>query len=429
MIRTVSDMLAQILNRELPILDSSDVVHAPTIGDMYEGLSGLVLSQAIPQGLGLRVVRGFVEGVHGDVSGQIDRMLVVGSGRAVPRTESYVWPAKDVIAVLEVKKTLTRSALGEAMDQLRTVREVERSFRRTEAGALTPRDEQPAYQAYAEMTGRTLPKTPDPASLSLFDQCLLPTLIEEATSIIRIVVGWHGFKREATLRKAVADYVTDQVGQPDSGPASLPQLIISGDFCVLKANGQPFSPSTDGDVWPFYGSVAVNPLLMLLEVIWTRLDRRFGLGNVWGADLTTEVLRGLLLGHAAEVDGQRGWEIGILAPSTKQLKASSVEEDWEPARLSLEGFVVLNRLCAGSSVVLSDPDLTAWLGEHGVPVEDLVNELLSTRLVARAPEGNLELITKVCQCAILPNGEYVAGDDTSGRMSRWLNRELRSASG
>src|SRR4051812_11656918 len=115
MIRTVADLLSQVLSAELPKLDDSEIVHAPTIGDMYEGLSGHILEQAIPHGLGLQVVTGFVRGHDGTLSGQIDRMLVVGAGERVPYTEAYEWPVQDVISVFEVKKTLTKQALAEAM--------------------------------------------------------------------------------------------------------------------------------------------------------------------------------------------------------------------------------------------------------------------------------------------------------------------------
>jgi hypothetical protein len=46
MIRTVADLLSQIVQDQLAILDASEIKHAPTIGDMYEGLSADVLGQS-----------------------------------------------------------------------------------------------------------------------------------------------------------------------------------------------------------------------------------------------------------------------------------------------------------------------------------------------------------------------------------------------
>lgn len=83
MIKTVAQMLRQLLDVELPLADQSPVAHAPTIGEMYEGLSGEILSRAAPTDLGLRVVTGSVtDGTS--LSGQIYRMIVAaranGSG-------------------------------------------------------------------------------------------------------------------------------------------------------------------------------------------------------------------------------------------------------------------------------------------------------------------------------------------------------------
>ncbi|KRA30966.1 MULTISPECIES: DUF6602 domain-containing protein [unclassified Nocardioides] len=421
MIRTVADLLSAVLASELPKLDASEVVHAPTIGDMYEGLSGHLLERAVPEGLGLRVVTGFVRGHDGTLSGQIDRMLVVGEGEQVPQTINYIYSVEDVIAVIEVKKTLTKADLGDAMAQLQQVRAIEKSYRATAQGQLQPADEMSAYKAYSEMTGRVLPPVSDADSLTLFDQLLLQALLEEATSIIRVAIGWHGFKFERALRKAVGELVAENVGQASSGPASLPQLIISGDFSIVKANGQPYSPNTAGDRWPFYGSSSINPLLLLLEFIWTRLDVKFGLGNPWGEDLTQEVLRALLIGEAVEQNGQRGWRIEVVDATTKDLRAAPVEEPWEPERFTLEAFVVIQRLCAGKIVRLDDPKLLAWLGEQSRTVEDLASELVASRLVARTADGNaIELITKECLAAILPTGQYVAADNNTGRLTRWI---------
>ncbi|MER8083592.1 DUF6602 domain-containing protein [Streptomyces sp. NPDC094048] len=86
MIRTVADLLSGIIRDELPKLDDAPVKHAPTIGDMYEGLSSDVLNRALPDGLGLRVVSGFARDGHGRLSGQLDCMVVRGEGERLPYT-------------------------------------------------------------------------------------------------------------------------------------------------------------------------------------------------------------------------------------------------------------------------------------------------------------------------------------------------------
>jgi hypothetical protein len=48
---------------------------------------------------------------------------------------------------------------------------------------------------------------------------------------------------------------------------------------------------------------------------------------------------------------------------------------------------------------------------------------LETRLVGLS--GNkLQLITEECQPAILPTGEYIAAENNSGRLTRWLLKNI-----
>lgn len=111
MIRTAAEFLRQLRDQELVRLDNYKMDHKPTIGDMYEGLSAELLGRAIPIELGLRLVSGFIIDSDGNISGQIDCMLVSGEGENIPYTSDYKWHIKDIIAVLEVKKRLYAAAL------------------------------------------------------------------------------------------------------------------------------------------------------------------------------------------------------------------------------------------------------------------------------------------------------------------------------
>lgn len=105
MIKDVAALLTAFREKEVEAIRRSGITHAPTIGAQYEGVSGSVLKMMIPPELALQVVSGFVEGINGTLSGQIDGMLVRSSGTPIPGVEGqYKWPIKDVLAVLEVKK-------------------------------------------------------------------------------------------------------------------------------------------------------------------------------------------------------------------------------------------------------------------------------------------------------------------------------------
>jgi hypothetical protein len=54
--------------------------------------------------------------------------------------------------------------------------------------------------------------------------------------------------------------------------------------------------------------------------------------------------------------------------------------------------------------------------------------LHDTTLVAK--KGSvLKLTTIACSCVVLPDGRFVAADDNSGRLTRWLSRYLVDRSG
>jgi len=81
MIRTVAELLRALQEAEIRQIQKAGIRHAPTIGEMYEGLTSSILDKTIPSEAGLRVVSGFVENGSGMQSGQIDCMLVFGGFR------------------------------------------------------------------------------------------------------------------------------------------------------------------------------------------------------------------------------------------------------------------------------------------------------------------------------------------------------------
>ncbi|MFD3548496.1 DUF6602 domain-containing protein [Streptomyces sp. NPDC058655] len=429
MIRTVSDLLSAIIRDELPKLDDAPVKHAPTIGDMYEGLSSDVLNRALPDGLGLRVVSGFARDGRSRVSGQLDCMVVRGEGERLPYTESYVWHVKDIIAVVEVKKNLYSAELRDAFAQLNAVSDIEHAYYQgdDEVTDEPDRNMAPSVRTFAEMTGKLAWDGERAVALSYEEDALLQTLLMEQICSVRVILGMHGFKSERAFRKSMASYLEQNAGNAGFGPVNFPQLIISGGYSLVKANGRPFmTPLIDG--WsPFYFSTPENPLRLLLEFIWTRLDEVYGLGgSVWGEDLETEIARTLLTCRAARIDGRGVWQVQVIDADGKALDAASVTEQWSPNFIGKEEFVLLTRLCQGWEVRCDDPEVIAWLKSRGVSFGDVRNRLLETRLVASSG-NNLKIIAKKCQLAILPTGEYVAAENSTGRLDRWISRRIENS--
>lgn len=428
MIRTVADLLSGILRDELPKLDSSPVKHAPTIGDMYEGLSSEILNSALPDGLGLRVVSGFARDGRGRLSGQLDCMVVRGEGEQLPYTDSYVWHVKDIIAVIEVKKRLHSAELRDAFAQLRSVSEIEHFYYQSGDEELDDPGHSlaPSARTFAEMTGRVAWDAEGPAALPYEEEALFHALALEQVSAIRVILGMHGFKSERAFRSSMVEYLEQNIGNVGFGPTNFPQLIISGSYSLAKANGRPFMvPLVDG-WWPFYFSTPENPLRLLLEFIWTRLDEIYGFGReLWGEDLETEVGRTLLSFRAACVDGRKGWQVQAHQVDADTLDGIPVAEQWSPEFIGEEEYLLLVMLCQGKEVRCDDPVMLSWLESRGVEINDVRNRLLETRLVASSGK-RLKLITKECGLAILPGGEYVAAENSTGRLNRWISRQIEN---
>ena len=152
MITTVAALLQELQAKEAAKLVEQRITHAPTIGAMYEGLTRDLLDRAIPPALNLRIVEGFAEDHEGNLTPQIDAMLVAGDGRQIPHTASFVWPIQKVIAVLEVKKNLYGADLDDAFHKLRTVNDMHSRYRQAARGDSL--NLVPAFQAFARLTGR-----------------------------------------------------------------------------------------------------------------------------------------------------------------------------------------------------------------------------------------------------------------------------------
>ncbi|MCC6543180.1 MAG: hypothetical protein IT392_01605 [Nitrospirae bacterium] len=151
MLRNVAQLLDGFLNEEKRKLDEYNLKHGSTIGKMYEGLTADVLDRAIPEILGLQIVSGVIFDNTCQMTGEIDCMLVKGDGETIPYTNSFKWHVKDVIAVLEVKKTLYSNDLSDAFVHLRGV--LDSYYRYIQVGVAEGNiDISPAHKAFAQTT-------------------------------------------------------------------------------------------------------------------------------------------------------------------------------------------------------------------------------------------------------------------------------------
>lgn len=202
MIKTVAELLRAVANKERQKLDTYKMTHAPTIGAMYEGLSRTILERALPESLNLKVVEGFV--VFGkEISGQIDCMLVSGEGERIPHTEIFKWPIEKVIAVFEIKKTLTSNDLTDSYFHLREVDKLYASYIQSGQARNVKVDLRIPRRIFAQISGVAPPPHTEVEQLSFDLEMIYHTLVMEFLSPVRIVVGHHGWKQEVTLREHI----------------------------------------------------------------------------------------------------------------------------------------------------------------------------------------------------------------------------------
>ncbi len=414
MIRTVSDLLEGLIKRGQKILDLEvSIKHGPTIGSMYEGLTREVLEKSIFDKLDLKIVSGFIINSDNTHSGEIDCMVVVGNGKRVPHTEKYLYNISNVIAVIEVKKTLYGNSLDEAFLHFRSI---------------LPQPEPEEWMvplvsdAWKSIVGTALPTAKEATALPVYQQMVRSNLAREARMPIRIIFGYHGYTSELglrngfrkCLRSSISNKTTDEAALP-FGMLSLPNLIICRNFHLIKLNGMPFATRGDRtEEWPIYASRARNPIRSLLEIIWTRISYRFSLGAfIFGEDLDREAINPLL-----RAKWSSGWQFYPHNLSENELNHGIDSEAWEPEFLSLAEFTAVNLILNHGTV--TQRELDEFLNEQNVSFTDLSLSLNAKRLVWEK-NGVLRMLTAGCIAGITKDGRFFAGENMTGRVSRWLS--------
>lgn len=425
MIETVADLLSALRDREIALLDRQEIKHAPTIGDMYEGLTREMVERAVFKGHDLRVVEGFISNESGGMSKQIDCMVVQGAGRPIPYTSHYVYDIRQVLAVVEVKKKLFSADMIDAYQNLRSLL---KAFQPKGAGRLF-------RHAYRGIVMTEPPTGDDAESLPYPLQQVYNTLLIESVLPARIALGYHGFASEYSLRNSFVEYLiahgsNDSVRHEGFGPVSMPDLIIVDDKALVKLNGMPFShPLRRSGEWPLYGSFSGNVMRYLLEILWTRISYRLALGSeMFGEDLTRESVSLLIDAMAYDTPFQ-GWGYTFFDLSPQDLAARPPDAEWEPVELSELQFRVLAEMYAGKQIaVATDADFRLRIASTGEDVNNFVLDLCQTGLVYVTSNGFLDFLTEEGVIALLQDGRFVAAENLSGRFERWLKKNRFSLS-
>jgi hypothetical protein len=424
MIRTLGEMLETLRRAEARRLDEVDIKHAPTIGEMYEGLTQDVLDRAIPPGLDLKVVSGFAIDGNGGTTGQLDCMLVRGEGIPVPYAAGkFQWHVKDVLAVFEVKKTLFGDDLGEAYQQLKSVSEITSAWLHKAKGEYEF-SLGASMRAYAECTGEIAPPANQWLQMDPARHLIFHTIMFDQIAPVRVMLGYFGYSTEGGLRRGFSSLLEKNLRIHGFGPPTLPNLIVADGATLVKLGGHPYHQPVKADgYWPILASSHINPTLLILEMIWTRISYLRPMAELFGEDLELELLSPFLEARPVIPDNPeqaQGWMYRETPMSAKQLAEGPDHMEWAPVELDVQQNVVLDQLCR-EDVYTTEPDLLAYLTSSGRDPETFFRSLIETNLVA-LDGTRLVLTTVQLAIVILPDGPTVAGENNTGRLERWVQR-------
>ena len=121
MIKSIAEFITKMKEKESEMLSNQKIDHPGMIGDMFEGLTHRLLALSMPINLNLNIRSGKIINEFGEESKQIDCMVVVGDGEQIPYTKWYKYRIENVIAVIEVKKTLYFDDLVSSYQNLESV--------------------------------------------------------------------------------------------------------------------------------------------------------------------------------------------------------------------------------------------------------------------------------------------------------------------
>lgn len=414
MITKTADLLNELRIAETKRIEQEQIKHTTTIGDMYEGLTSSLLERIVPPQADLRVVSGFAQTDSGVMSGQMDCMLVSGSGKQLPYSKASVWNIRDVIAVIEVKKTLFSAQVETAYQQLRKLLDLHwDDFLRTAKGEL---DIGPALKAYRLITGLEPPPYAERAKLPLHLEMLYRALVVEMVSPVQIIFGYEGFASEKSLRESFFDFLEKHANEAGYAGSALPALIVSGTFSLIKLNGFPFTHPLKKDRWLIYGSSHENPLYFLLELIWMRLSHRFTMPEWFMSDLTISQMLPVLSGRAKEVDGRIGWEYWMHSPEPPPPEQKQKTLTWEPIAVTDFGYFLFHELCVHESLPQS-PEYMGRTEEERAEFQKMVDAR-----IAGYDGEKIVLLTDQAMSAVAPDGNTYIGENATGRLSAWLRK-------
>jgi len=244
-----------------------------------------------------------------------------------------------------------------------------------------------ARRNFSAITGKVAPEHYSGIhELSRCDGILFRALVQESLAPVSIIHGYNGYKTESGLRHAFAD-ICEKKGIDAIG--SIPSLVISNQYCLVKGNGVPFLGlnATAKDEWVVVFSARHNSVKLILEVIWSKISCHFDKKMPWNDGLYMDSGKPLLRAKAGQVEDK--FALVCWFEQNKEEKHLKRDDDnvWEPASLGKAEMLAINIMVGRGGYLPLDEALNEYLVDtHQATLNDVSQNLIMTRLFMQ--DGN-----------------------------------------
>lgn len=415
----LSELINRFVNEEKIILNTSPVTHPVLIGQMYEGLTKDILDKIDLSHHELKVVSGIIRAGEFQ-SGEIDCMIVMGNGDKIPYTDKFYYSIDKVVAVFEIKKNLFSREINDAYQHLDEVFQLSKinCQLKQDAGTLNFDTTRAAHE-FLNLFAKWPPRYEDNSSLPLHQRVIYHSLVRDWLSPLRIAIGYNGFKSEEALRKGVIKIYDNKELMSGYGVQNMPNLMISDGYSIIKTNGMPYKGSWEEEKgWCWLASSDTNPILLIMELLFDRVQLLLGIKPERGMDQKEEVLYPLAFGKVVVQDDKvKGWSIGCVEAKIPLRENSQTE--WAPLELSLSEKEFLKLVHEYGPQYLRTSRLNSFLSRHGI--EDIFHFTQSLRYarVILVMDDQFSICSGDWAVAKV-NGVFYCGDNAGDRFKNWV---------
>ena len=424
MIENLSEILESFIEKEDSIYEEFEYDHNPTLGALYESLTGEIVNRVIPKQLNLNVRGGFIYDDNGFKSGEIDKMLVQGDGKRLGLTDKYQYHIKDVLVVFEVKKTLTKSDFIDAYNHVGAVSKAYRQYIQSDLDS-DKIDIQIAAKLFAQITGHNEPvKYSEIHNMQKEMAVIFYTLVMSTLVPLTIIHGYAGYKTEAGLRRVFLDYLVENIEEPNGfGVISFPNLVTSEKYSLVKTTGMPHFQALNADeYWPVLGSSRKNVVQEIIELVWTKISYKFDLMMPWGDDMQSEVLAGLLFGkvHYDKKKDESGWMYNSVEFKESELKKLIRTTEWEPEILNDKLKEVADWIFLFGEIDTDDGQVLDLCDNNEAEKQALIEGLVQTRIFSH-DNNIMKIIGEAAYLQELEDDSVAISNDEN-RLINWCKK-------